>query len=176
IFYIYDSGRISAEDWAKMIDGLRGTENDTVILAQTMDREMVLRGHFDGFYNYDLVHPRIEDWKDHAKWSRKNKRVFVPSVGPGYIDRRAKHENDRAGVVDRRDGETYDEMWEAAVESEAERVSITSFNEWHEGTQIEPAKRKRISGFAYSYYGKDPWFYIKRTREWVGRYIGPTNQ
>jgi hypothetical protein len=30
-------------------------------------------------------------------------------------------------------------MWRAAILAGAERITITSFNEWHEGTQIEPA-------------------------------------
>jgi hypothetical protein len=30
-------------------------------------------------------------------------------------------------------------MWKAAIQAGADRVTITSYNEWHEGTQIEPA-------------------------------------
>ena len=30
-------------------------------------------------------------------------------------------------------------MWKAAIRAGADRVTITSYNEWHEGTQIEPA-------------------------------------
>ena len=30
-------------------------------------------------------------------------------------------------------------MWRAAIQRSADRVTITSYNEWHEGTQIEPA-------------------------------------
>ena len=40
----------------------------------------------------------------------------------------------------RRDGKTYDAMWRAAIKSGADGVTITSYNEWHEGTQIEPAR------------------------------------
>ena len=36
-------------------------------------------------------------------------------------------------------GAYYDRSWRAAIESGAARVAVTSFNEWHEGTQIEPA-------------------------------------
>ena len=39
----------------------------------------------------------------------------------------------------RRNGATYDAMWRMAIAGGADRVTITSFNEWHEGTQIEPA-------------------------------------
>jgi hypothetical protein len=30
-------------------------------------------------------------------------------------------------------------MWRSAIAAHADQVTITSFNEWHEGTQIEPA-------------------------------------
>ena len=41
----------------------------------------------------------------------------------------------------RRAGKTYDGMWRAAIAADPDRVTITSYNEWHEGTQIEPARR-----------------------------------
>jgi len=42
-------------------------------------------------------------------------------------------------VKRRNHGLTYDWMWHAAIAAHADQVTITSFNEWHEGTQIEPA-------------------------------------
>jgi hypothetical protein len=39
----------------------------------------------------------------------------------------------------RRNGATYDVLWAAAVAARPDIVSITSFNEWREGTQIDPA-------------------------------------
>ena len=32
-----------------------------------------------------------------------------------------------------------EQAWSSAMEVAAKIVSVTSFNEWHEGTQIEPA-------------------------------------
>ena len=54
-------------------------------------------------------------------------------------------------------------MWKAALNIGAEIVSITSFNEWHEGTQIEAAIQKD----GYEDYGTDPDFYLKLTKEMV---------
>jgi glycoprotein endo-alpha-1,2-mannosidase len=64
--------------------------------------------------------------------------LCVPSVGPGYDARRATGDT---RVKSRRNGITYDSMWSAAIAAKADGVTITSFNEWHEGTQIEPAAR-----------------------------------
>jgi hypothetical protein len=43
-------------------------------------------------------------------------------------------------------------MWHAALAGGADRVTITSFNEWQEGTQIEPAIALRLDGYRYVSY------------------------
>ena len=63
--------------------------------------------------------------------------LCAPSVGPGYDARLAtRHEV----VRPRNDGLTYDRMWKTALKADADVVTITSYNEWQEGTQIEPAR------------------------------------
>jgi len=52
---------------------------------------------------------------------------------------------------------TYDWAWETALQYNPDYVLITSWNEFFEGTAIEPSKE----------YGD---FYIKKTAEWVKRW------
>ena len=66
-------------------------------------------------------------------------------------------------------------MWRCAVRAAAAVVTITSYNEWHEGTQIEPAKE--VGGPYESYDGAygltgraAQRAYLDRTAEWVHRY------
>jgi len=75
----------------------------------------------------------------------------------------------------RLDGATYDQMWRAAVRAAPEVVTVTSYNEWHEGTQIEPAQP---IGRAYASY-EGAWgltglsaarAYLYRTAVWADRY------
>ena len=77
--------------------------------------------------------------------------LCAPSVGPGYDARRGSGD---LGSSRRRHGATYDAMWHAAIEAGADRVTITSYNEWHEGTQIEPAAPASRHG-RYRYLGYD---------------------
>ena len=97
--------------------------------------------------------------------------LCAPSVGPGYDARRGSGD---PRVKPRRRGLTYDHMWQSAIASGADDVTITSFNEWHEGTQIEPAQPTRRGTYRYlSYdgawglYGVQAEFaYLNRTRYW----------
>jgi len=69
--------------------------------------------------------------------------VFIPTVGPGYNDLKIRPWNAES-LVERDSGAYYSQMWDWAVSgiNGAGTISITSFNEWGEGTQIEPAVAK----------------------------------
>lgn len=70
---------------------------------------------------------------------------------------------------DRRRGRYYDDSFGAAIRCRPRLISITSFNEWHEGTQIERA----VSHKGYPDYGEqadDAGIYLKLTRGWVQKF------
>ena len=85
----------------------------------------------------------------------------------------------------RADGATYDGMWRSAVRAAADVVTITSYNEWHEGTQIEPARAvgppyASYDG-AYGLVGRAAQrAYLDRTAVWVARataaLVGPRSR
>lgn len=79
---------------------------------------------------------------------------FVPAVSPGYDDRRIRLPGT---AVDRAGGTTYEEAWRAALAVDAPWVLVTSWNEWHEGTEIEPSLEH---GQAY----------LDATRRWAERF------
>ena len=72
-------------------------------------------------------------------------------------------------------------MWRAAIRAGADEVTITSYNEWHEGTQIEPATVKRTTGGqrfagydgAWGFRGRAARrSYLDRTAAWVRTLLG----
>jgi hypothetical protein len=65
-------------------------------------------------------------------------------------------------------------MWRAAVRAKPDVVTITSYNEWQEGTQIEPARTQiERAGYdgAWGRRGRTAQrAYLDATAAWVTRY------
>jgi hypothetical protein len=172
VFYVYEPQDVPAEDWAELNDSLK----DVTVLAQTALAGLAAAGHFDGLYTYDLLTYGGASFRRICEHAHRMGLLCAPSVGPGYDARRGSGD---PRVKPRRNGGTYDAMWGSLVRSGADGVTITSFNEWHEGTQIEAAASLRRHG-AYRYATYDgAWgkrgaaaesAYVDRTAWWVGRF------
>ncbi|VDN21378.1 unnamed protein product [Gongylonema pulchrum] len=103
--------------------------------------------------------------------------LFIPSVAPGYDDRRVRPWN-AINYRGRKNGQYYSEMFEMAHAARAKIITITSFNEWHEGTQIEPAVPFTDSNtnFTYSRYAQGPEQYLHQTLDLIKKYFTPLNR
>ncbi|CAD5205649.1 unnamed protein product [Bursaphelenchus okinawaensis] len=187
VMYIYDSYQVSTDEWAEiaLVDGkktIRGTEFDALLIGLVLrlsDVQGVKSGGLDGIYTYFAADgfteaSSMQNWQRLSKICKENRLLFVPSVGPGYDDIRVRPWN---GVNTRaRDGgKYYVEHFEAAHTAKPDIVSITSFNEWHEGTQIEPAIPFTDKGNEYTYlqYEKGPEMYLQLTNEMIRKYCVP---
>ena len=66
--------------------------------------------------------------------------LYVATVSPGYDDSKIPDPARTAPVVPRGEaGERYLASWEAALAADPDWIMITSWNEWFEGTAIEPS-------------------------------------
>jgi len=131
-FYVYRALDLPVGEWAEANVQLTGVE----VFAQTPLVGAAVKGGFDGVYTYDIVTFGGSSFARLCLAAHAHGLLCAPSVGPGYDARRGSRD---PVVKPRRHGATYDAMWRAAIASGADRVTITSYNEWHEGTQIEPA-------------------------------------
>ncbi len=65
-------------------------------------------------------------------------KIWAAGVLPGYDDTRVP---ERTGtyILPRKNGATYRTSWMAAIASNPDWITITTFNEWFEGAMIEPS-------------------------------------
>jgi glycoprotein endo-alpha-1,2-mannosidase len=140
---VYDSYHIPADEWAAVLGpggalSLRGTPADGLFIALWLDARdgdaRLLPGGWDGFYTYfsseAVSHgANPANWPALAAWARRHRRLFIPSVGPGYNDQRIRPWN-AAATRRREGGRRYRRWWDAAAAVGPWAVSITSFNEW----------------------------------------------
>ena len=169
-FYVYRAFDFAPSDWADNHPLLHPVP-DITVFAQTALAGAAAAARFDGVYTYDIVTYGGNTFHRLCAEAHAMHLLCAPSVGPGY---NAKRGSGDPVVKPRKHGQTYDAMWRAALMSGADDITITSFNEWHEGTQIEPAVARRRANYRYlSYNGA--WglhgaaaesAYLTRTRYW----------
>jgi glycoprotein endo-alpha-1,2-mannosidase len=170
--YVYRPFDLPVADWAGAKAALH--PGGMKLFAQTALVGAAAAAGFDGIYTYDIVVYSGDKFHRICGEAHALHLACAPSVGPGYDARRASGD---LHLKRRLNGATYDHMWRAAIGAAADRVTITSFNEWHEGTQIEPAATTPQRRGAYRYLSYDgawgmhgreaPFAYLTRTRYWA---------
>lgn len=183
LIYFYDAYLINPGEWQQLLEkdsenSIRGTPYDCVtisLLVSEKEKRLVLEGGFDGFYTYFASNgftygATTSNWKDLAGFAANNNLLFIPSFGPGYEDTRVRPWNKRNSKA-RLNGAYYQAMFGNALShNHGGMVSLTSYNEWHEGTQIESARPKTIAGYSYMDYSPDGSdFYLQLTQNFSQR-------
>jgi glycoprotein endo-alpha-1,2-mannosidase len=175
-FYVYRPLDFRAAEWAQLNSTLVGVR----VFAQTSLVGFARLGGFTGVYTYDVLQPVGGSFGRLCAEAHRAGLLCAPSVGPGYDAARATGD---PRVKPRRHGLTYDWMWIAALRAHPDLVTITSYNEWSEGTQIEPAKPQPAAGAYLSYEGAYGLHgraasraYLKRTACWTAVLAGKVSR
>ena len=165
-FYVYDADRAPTAEWADALAEIEGAR----IFGNTTLVGRAKASGFDGLYTYDVVTWTGSSFRRLCTQAHRAGLLCAPSVGPGYDARLAT--SDRA-VKPRLHGATYDRMWKTALRADADVITITSYNEWQEGTQIEPAQAQvERSGYegAWGRHGLAARrAYLEATAQWTAR-------
>ena len=133
-FYLFEPFTLPPASWAAANDAFHAEGLTT--FAQTALPGQAASGHFSGLYTYDILTWGAASFARICAEAHTLHLLCAPSVGPGFDAERA---TGLVTIKPRRDGATYDGMWRSAIAAGADEITITSFNEWQEGTQIEPA-------------------------------------
>ncbi|RLE85911.1 MAG: hypothetical protein DRJ67_08230 [Thermoprotei archaeon] len=150
IYAVETKGR-SLAFWRRVLERVGEKTNiDAVYIGDTYNLSFLTV--FEGLHTYNPIwienHNEVyrelsEKVKSFAPLSGGLRRFWCATVAPGYDDRKIRKPGK---YVSRREGAYYEKTWRAAIDSGADLVLICTWNEWHEGTEIEPS---REYGFKY---------------------------
>ena len=158
VYFVYDSYHLPPHEWRRLFTAggdlsVRGTAADGTFLGLWLEAghgKDLAEGGFEGGYTYFAADgfsygSTTRNWGAMAAEAAALGLSFVPSVGPGYDDSKIRPWNSH-NRRDREGGGYYKRMWKAALDATPapSLVTVTSFNEWGEGTQIEPAVPRAI--------------------------------
>ena len=134
-------------DWLKAIEQVNATYKNGMTAIGDQFSYGAARV-FDGIHTYNTAgHLRGLAPEAARKWAAETYRSWVQlaeqtgkisalTVIPGYDDTKIR----KPGLaVDRCGGDLYRVQWEEAIQADPDWILITSFNEWHEGSEIEPS-------------------------------------
>ena len=99
---------------------------------------------FDGLHDYNPVGAVVagsdmqEYYQRRVSACRSAGKIAAVTVIPGYDDSRIGRTTPI--VADREESVLYRRLWAQAIRSSPDWILITSFNEWHEGSEIEPSR------------------------------------
>jgi uncharacterized protein YraI len=142
VIFFWRQQRFGADEWADIRNQV-DPDHGSLWIAEGVD--IAYQSVFDGHHLYSVawspdVGRSLADWgfRVHQYAAQHNvNRLWVATVMPGYDDTRTDRTDKFA--VSRRGGDYYREAWAAATATQPDWIVITSFNEWVEGTMIEPS-------------------------------------
>lgn len=165
--YVRTLDELGLDGWRKAISQIRQNyPQGVVLIGDRMSREAAQI--FDGIHTYNTAEhlkgrnvQEVRSWceKTFPAWvalARKENKIAALTVIPGYDDTKIRKPGLKAP---RFEGHSYALQWEAAIAAKPDWILITSFNEWHEGSEIEPSLE----------WGDR---FIEITRIWADRFTG----
>jgi glycoprotein endo-alpha-1,2-mannosidase len=148
VLFVYGRAlhELSPADWQEVLTRVqRDNPGGVVLIADSLDPRFV--SLFDGASTYNITGqtqhkspPEIRAWA-HAAYPKMVAaagpgKISTVTVIPGYDDRNTGRPPPRP-VTDRWGRETYRVLWRETIAAAPDYVLITSWNEWHEGSEIE---------------------------------------
>ena len=139
--------------WPEIVQGVRARAGDFALIADGYQTSYAYL--FDGLHTYDPAGLSPDIWNNlrpenlsrlrawaashyekGVKTARQHGRIACVMVVPGCDARKAYKIKEQS---DRLDGQTYRTLWDEALKAQPDWVLITSWNEWPEGSEIEPS-------------------------------------
>jgi len=151
VFFIYGRavGELKLDGWERVMSEYTAKNSGGAVFIGDRISPDAAR-IFDGIHTYNPTGltkgkslDEIRSWAkttfpEWVKTAGPN-RIACVTVIPGYDDSVQPSRKPPRPITDRYNGETYKVMWEEAIAANPNWVIVTSWNEWHEGSEIEPS-------------------------------------
>ncbi len=149
VIFVYGRvmGQVAMSEWPAIITLAQERSGKGFLLIADGYQDGYAR-LFDGIHTYNICGwvqgKKVDELRKLSRQSftravemaRKRARLSCITIIPGYDDTKIR----TPGIdAQRLDGETYRVLWEEAIAADPDWVLITSWNEWHEGSEIEPS-------------------------------------
>ena len=148
VIFIYERvlSQIPKASWPAIISGARAKAGPFLLIADKYEETNARL--FDGLHRYNIswagvgkTPAELRAWAaqydgDGVKLARQYHRISCATVIPGYNDTKMRKPGRN---VDRQNGQVYRTLWEEAIRANPDWIVITSWNEWLEGSEIEPS-------------------------------------
>lgn len=176
VVILYEPYKIS--NIYKLISNLRNSAYDCYFVSTIENIYQVGIQNEEGFnsvftYSVNGAYStgKPENWKSLSKACRERGITLMLAVGPGYDDQ-LSNDWHHSYNIHRKNGSHYQEMWQKATEIDPDVIIINSFNNFLEGTNIEPAVPRKDYEFNQKYWvdAYDPGYYVRRTLEYAAAY------
>ncbi len=160
VIFIWASSYLSLDQWSSIFANLHSIGRDAFFIGAGSDESNLTV--FDGNHHYGVpIGADVYENARKASWTvnsyemiaeSTSPRLWVAPANPGFDDPA------RPSLLhDRDNGNLYRSTLDAAIESMPDWIVICSWNEWPEGTAIEPSEK----------YGDQ---YLQITREYADRW------
>jgi hypothetical protein len=145
VAFVYGAARVDPSSWSAALGRLHSRTGINLFVVSD-DRLLPAAGRYDyGTHSaatVDQLHTwamgRLRTLQQQPSLYDQPLPLWVAPVSPGYDDRALGRPS--PVYVPRNGGLRYEQAWDAALESLPDWILITSWNEWFEGTSIEPGR------------------------------------
>jgi glycoprotein endo-alpha-1,2-mannosidase len=142
VFFIYGRviSQLKPEEWRTALAGIRAL-GPSILMVDCLAARCLEAA--DGVHDYNPLDLLVKQadmaahYRQIVEMCRDKGKISAATVTPGYDDSNVGR--DQPIVLSRDQGELYRRLWNDALAAHPDWVVITSFNEWHEGSEIEPS-------------------------------------
>lgn len=151
VIFVYGRavGQLHLEGWREVIAGFNDKHPGGAVFIGDQITPAAAQV-FDGIHTYNPTGlTKGKSIEEIRNWAATTFPEWVDTAGPnkiscvtiipGYDDSVQPSRKPPRPITERYNGETYRVMWQSAIAANPDWVIVTSWNEWHEGSEIEPS-------------------------------------